>query len=170
MSQLFLVCLASSRTKHFLPRLSIPGLAERKPSVLVGDRFLIRKCGAQDDKWHEGVVHRVYVTHVSLHLSSKFSLHRHPSKKVDVRFQLNCMPLRREHHAVAAPTVPSPRRILFPGEIDTVGLGRASSANVEDVKTNLVDQSLADDEEQLETIAAIVNMPPGSVPFIVYGP
>ncbi|KZT04896.1 uncharacterized protein LAESUDRAFT_813790 [Laetiporus sulphureus 93-53] len=42
----------------FLPKIVHSGLAERKPSVLVHDRFLIRRTGAQDDKWYAEVVHR----------------------------------------------------------------------------------------------------------------
>ncbi|KIJ63043.1 hypothetical protein HYDPIDRAFT_41313, partial [Hydnomerulius pinastri MD-312] len=41
-------------------RLEVPGLAEKRPSVLVGDRILVHKHGAPEGQWFEGYVHFVF--------------------------------------------------------------------------------------------------------------
>ncbi|KAJ7249435.1 RNA helicase [Mycena rebaudengoi] len=73
----------------------------------------------------------------------------HHGTKFDVRFTLNRLPHRRMHQALINSF--KPRQILFPG-------------------ITPVNRQIAEDPEQLETVAAILHQPPGSVPFIVFGP
>lgn len=149
-----------------VPRLGIPGLSEGKPSVLIGDRILLQKHGDVTDSWYEGVVHKVSLNEVTLHLGSNFSMHKHASRRVDVRFKLNRMPLRRGHQAVTIHNKLA--RILFPGPEHILNSQPVNSAQM--AEGDLVDRTLADNVEQMKTVATIIAMPPGSVPFIVYGP
>jgi hypothetical protein len=39
--------------------LAVPGLAEKRPSVIVGDRILVKHHGSSKPHWWEGFVHKV---------------------------------------------------------------------------------------------------------------
>lgn len=111
-------------------------------------------------------MHQLAFEWVTIQLDGKFSLYKHPSKKVDVRFKLNRIPFRREHQAVTLQNKQS--RFLFPGPENVRALRRMNHAQM--LALELEDETLGANPEQMEAIAAIVNMPPGSVPFVVYGP
>ncbi|TFK41414.1 P-loop containing nucleoside triphosphate hydrolase protein [Crucibulum laeve] len=148
--------------------LKVEGLAENRPSVLVGDFILVSHVGSEDAnekrKWYEGRVHQVHQNHVTLRFSDSFSTYR--GTKFDVKFVLNRLPLRRMHHALNNSFKPA--RVLFPGPEHVAGLRRVTAAQ----RSSFVPiyRPLREDEEQMETIAAIVNQDPGSVPFVVFGP
>jgi helicase MOV-10 len=61
-----------------------------------------------------------------------------------------------------------PKRLLFPGPEHLHGARVPTSAERENLM--LCNRQLEGDDEQLRAIAAILHMPPGSVPFIVFGP
>lgn len=62
----------------------------------------------------------------------------------------------------------NPTRILFP-RLDNI-LRRREVTPTEMNDIVLFNRLVGTDEEQLKTVAAIVNQPPGSVPFVVFGP
>lgn len=144
------------------------GLAENRPSVLVGDYILIGREGDVDQfgkrKWYEGRVHQVRMNEVSLRFSDDFSTYR--GTKFDVRFVLNRLPYRRMHHALV--NAFHPARVLFPSAEHIRGSQRVTAAQRD--RITLVNRELSGDEEQLDTVAAIVNRAPGSIPFVVFGP
>src|ERR1700752_199243 len=74
-------------------RLKVAGLAEGRPSVLVGDFILVKHRSGPSTDWYKGCVHEVLVDHVSLRFSSNLSTYK--GKVFDVRFVLNRLPLRR---------------------------------------------------------------------------
>ena len=45
-----------------LMELRVPGLAENRPSVLKGDKLIVRQHGAGGEEEYEGVVHEVTIT------------------------------------------------------------------------------------------------------------
>jgi len=47
----------SKQGAHY--HLPVPGLAEKRPSVIIGDTIAVKKSGGADDKWFEGHVHYV---------------------------------------------------------------------------------------------------------------
>jgi helicase MOV-10 len=149
-------------------RLLVEGLAESRPSVLVGDFILVSHAGSPDTlntrPWFEGRVHKVYAKHVSLHFGDSFSTYR--GTKFDVRFVLNRLPFRRMHQAVTNKFNPS--RLLFPEPEHIRGVQRVTLDKIVDLVPFY--RPLGEDEEQMETVAAIVNQKPGSVPFVVFGP
>jgi helicase MOV-10 len=149
-------------------RLLVEGLAESRPSVLVGDFILVSHAGSPDTlntrPWFEGRVHKVFQKHVSLHFGDSFSTYR--GTKFDVRFVLNRLPFRRMHQAVTNKFNPS--RLLFPEPEHIRGVQRVTLDKIVDLVPFY--RPLGEDEEQMETVAAIVNQKPGSVPFVVFGP
>lgn len=149
-------------------RLEVPGLAENRPSVLVGDFVLVSPPEPVETintrTWFEGRVHRVMANHISLRFDDSFSTYR--GNVFDVRFVLNRLPYRRMHHALTNKY--DPPRILFPSPTHARDNRHVTTAQIEAI--NPRNRSIAEDPEQMQTIATIVNLVPGSVPFIVFGP
>ncbi|KAK0492593.1 RNA helicase [Armillaria luteobubalina] len=158
--------LSDVEIKPVHPRyeLQVKGLSEGRPSVLVGDFILVRPVGQPDKTWFEGRVHHVAMSYLELAFSDKFNTYR--GNKFDVRFVLNRLPHRRAHHALVNKN-DSPR-LLFPGPEH---LRDAQPVSPDELEALIpLNRSLGDNPEQLETVAAIVHQPRGSVPFIVFGP
>ncbi|ESK92561.1 rna helicase [Moniliophthora roreri MCA 2997] len=145
-------------------RLEVKGLSEGRPSVLVGDFILVRQVNATNKTWFEGRVHHVHETHVSLRFDDNFSTYRGTS--FDVRFVLNRLSLRRMHAAVM--NTNNPKRLLLPGPEHLRRNKPVTQQQMDDIRP--INRLIGEDPEQLQTVAAIVNLPPGSVPFVVFGP
>ncbi|KAJ7150896.1 P-loop containing nucleoside triphosphate hydrolase protein [Mycena crocata] len=144
--------------------LQVKGLEEGRPGVIVGDFILVRHSGVDDGPWYEGRVHQVHQNHVSLRFDEKFSTYR--GTKFDVNFTLNRLPHRRMHQALTNSFKES--RILFPSAPHLSRSQNISAAQRHSITP--VNRRIAEDPEQFETVVAIVHQPPGSVPFIVFGP
>ncbi|KAJ3917943.1 RNA helicase [Lentinula edodes] len=154
----------SLRPKHPRYELEVQGLAENRPSVLVGDFILVRQDHATDRTWFQGRVHQVYENYVSLRFDDSFSTYR--GNSFEVRFVLNRLSLRRMHAALINKN--NPVRLLFPGPEHIRNLRRMCSGLID--KISPINRDIGGDPEQLEAVAAIVNMPPGSPPFVIFGP
>ncbi|KAF9260601.1 P-loop containing nucleoside triphosphate hydrolase protein [Marasmius fiardii PR-910] len=147
-------------------RLEVKGLSEGRPSVLVGDFILVRQKNATDKTWFEGRVHQVHESHVSLRFGDNFSTYRGTS--FDVRFVLNRLSFRRMHAAVTNNN--NPERLLFPGPAHLRQKQNKPVSQQQMDEITPINRLIGEDPEQLQTVAAIVNLPPGSVPFVVFGP
>ena len=62
----------------------------------------------------------------------------------------------------------NPARLLFPDTIHLQGASRVALDKIVEIRPFY--RPLREDEEQMETVAAITNQKPGSVPFVVFGP
>jgi helicase MOV-10 len=85
-----------------------------------------------------------------------------PSERVDVRFKLNRYPVRRQHQALNQEF--KLMNVMFPTEAhipDTIPAVQGIS---------LHNQLIAENPRQLQAIVSIMNLPPGSAPFIIFGP
>ena len=146
-------------------RLPVPGLAEKRPSVIVGDRILVQIKGSKSSgRWFEGHVHRVRLNDVDLKFHSSFNSYR--GQKYNVRFKLGRLPLRRMHQALG--TAFTSDRVLFPSEAHT--LSRVPPTRVEMGKIRVVNRLIETNPPQLLAVTSILHMPEGSVPFVVFGP
>jgi hypothetical protein len=86
-----------------------------------------------------------------------------------LRFRLNRMTLRRQHHVLASPSTGNlPCRLLFPSAADVGPMQRLSRADIDNL--DLVNGYIRDDDQQLRTVISILEQPQGSVPFIIFGP
>ncbi|KAF5350994.1 hypothetical protein D9756_008292 [Leucocoprinus leucothites] len=153
---------ASTLSRH-IPYyyLEVPGLAEKRPSVLTGDRILVRRDGGQPGHWYVGHVHFVRQYEVGLRFHQSFdgwSL----SQKYHVRFKLNKIPLWRQYQALDA--VFDHPRILFPTS-SHLPKGPLPKEDIQPFNTLISNNS-----SQLQAIKAILAAAPGSLPFIVFGP
>jgi helicase MOV-10 len=146
------------------------------PEVALGDLFWLDDI--QDDIRYEARVtnvdvftrHHLAVLKVSLRLPSDFNFNLYMEAQFEVRFRLNRIALRRQHHALTAALTP-PRRLLFPSLSDIKPTRRLSRAEIDNLKfRQLVNRDIRDDGQQLQAVISILEQPPGSVPFIIYGP
>jgi helicase MOV-10 len=144
--------------------LPVPGLAEKRPSVIVGDRILVKHHGSPKPHWWEGYVHVVRLDDVGLRFDNKFNAFK--GQKFDVRFCLNRLTIRRMHQALDAGNMKLISRILFPQEQD---IGRKPSSTTI-AMVNPANRDVQNNLPQMLAVTAIRNLRPGSAPFIVFGP
>ena len=168
-----LVVSTESRVELLLLNLSnpitvdVPGLAEKRPSVMQGDSILVHKHREPDldpDTWYEGRVAEVFERRVRVRFSEKFTWTKNDDW--DVRFMFNRTVIRRMLLAVhsAFPL----NRILFPSPVFAPGLVPPNQTEINRIRP--FDMRMASNQPQLTAVAAIVKRPKGSIPFIVFGP
>ncbi|KAG9079103.1 hypothetical protein FS749_008829 [Ceratobasidium sp. UAMH 11750] len=148
-----------------LYELEVPGLAEKRPSVLKGDRINVHPHSEPDGVWFTGIVHDVRLLAVWISFHPSFPYRQ--SATYDIEFVLNPVPFRRMIQAV---NTSDPRTdILFPSladlpadpELQEVHEGQAIRPYNHLLNTN---------EEQLQAVRRVTNLPAGGPPFIIFGP
>ncbi|OCH91263.1 P-loop containing nucleoside triphosphate hydrolase protein [Obba rivulosa] len=144
-----------------LYKMRVPGLAEKRPSVIVGDRIEVQPAQATSGRCFEGWVHVVRLNDICVGFSTSFK----PAggQRFNVRFQLNRIPLRRQHQALNAPGL---KRVLFPEVVDASSQVMPAAAP----SSRLFNALLRGNPEQLRAISAIKQLKPGAAPYIVFGP
>jgi len=162
--------------------LPVPGLAEKRPSVLVGetnmdvvllffswpdippgDRIFAQERGARDGRWFEGHVHFVRKAEVGLRFHGSFGRYSE-STTFHIRFRLNRIPLRREHQALECSF--NEERVLFPTKEHLSLVTRPAK----DTSIKLYNSLLSDNPPQLQAVTSILSQRPGSPTFVVFGP
>eukprot|EP01062_Namystynia_karyoxenos_P074489 TRINITY_DN713_c0_g3_i1.p1 TRINITY_DN713_c0_g3~~TRINITY_DN713_c0_g3_i1.p1 ORF type:complete len:1121 (+),score=344.73 TRINITY_DN713_c0_g3_i1:472-3834(+) len=95
------VVLETHKARPSLLNIQVPGLAEKRPSVLRGDHITVMT-DAAPDRVHQGYVHFVNLDSVSVHFAPSMvpccgtvSLYQH-----HVRFSYTRTPLRKQHQAL----------------------------------------------------------------------
>ncbi|TRM60361.1 P-loop containing nucleoside triphosphate hydrolase protein [Schizophyllum amplum] len=141
--------------------LDVPGLAEKRPSVLIGDSILVQKAGDTTGRWYEGRVHVVRQVEVGLKFHTTFGWSA--AQRYTVRFRLNRIPLRRQHQALD--TVFDQPRMLFP---EIAHISSRPQPTATGIRT--YNALIGTNGPQLQAVASIVKMPKGSLPFVVFGP
>lgn len=107
--------------------LKVPGLAEGRPSVLVGDKVYASIPGESDSPLMEGIVHEVHNEEVLLKFNSEFH-NNYQGEDYNIHFTFNRSPLRRCHQAAElAPSLG--RNVLFPTKLETVSPQYTLSSN-----------------------------------------
>ncbi|KAF8206083.1 P-loop containing nucleoside triphosphate hydrolase protein [Mycena galopus ATCC 62051] len=144
--------------------IQVQGLEEGRPCVMVGDFILVRHTGVEDGAWFEGRVHKVHQNRVSLRFDDRFSTYK--GTKFDVKFTLNRLPHRRMHHALTNNFKES--RIVFPRAEHLLRNTRVTALQRNSI--SCVNRRIVEDAEQFDAVVAIVHQPPGSPPFVVFGP
>ncbi|KIK60713.1 hypothetical protein GYMLUDRAFT_998794 [Collybiopsis luxurians FD-317 M1] len=141
--------------------LTVPGLAEKRPSVLVGDRILVRKPNSPSGHWFEGGVHVVRREEVGLKFHGSFIAS--PNDRFLVRFKLNRYPMRRQHQALDSAF--SQDRVMFPTKLHFPRSMLRTSAPMR-WRNSLI----ADNPPQRQAVVSIAYREPGSMPFVIFGP
>jgi helicase MOV-10 len=131
----------------------------------MGDFIRVKHSDSTEDTWYEGRVHFVYEHSVSLHFGDEFSTYK--GTKFDVRFVLNRLPHRRMHDAIHR-CHGGHGRLLFPTPYHASKLSLPTRDQLRDIVP--FNRLVGGNPEQLSTVASILHLPPGSCPFIVFGP
>jgi hypothetical protein len=112
--------------------------------------------------------HQLAVLKMLVQLPADFNLYQGTRFVLQVRH--NRITLRHQYHALTS-SFASPRRLLFPSVSDIKPRKHLSRAGLYNLKfRHLVNRTIRDDPQQLQAVVSILEKPPGSVPFIVYGP
>lgn len=145
----------------------VPGLAERRPSIIIGDSVLVRPTNSPPGSWFRGYVHGIQQNNVSLGFHHSFDCP--PGQRISVEFELSRTLLRRMHWAMRSAYFP--RQTLFPCPGDVFAYGLAAPSEHELLQTRIIsDKRIRENPPQLQAVTAITRLPPGAIPFIVFGP
>ena len=100
--------------------LTVPGLSEARPSVLVGDRILVSEASFEQPSRQQagavfaGIVWRVEQDWVYLKFHDDFQRHWLSLKKFHIRFSFDRVSIRRTHQAVKTPHASTIQRFFAP--------------------------------------------------------
>lgn len=146
-------------------RLQVPGLAEKRPSVLPGD-FIYAWIPGTSDYEYEGYVHVTEKNSVIVLFNLDF--HRkvwNPQQKFNVRFGMQRFTWRIMHHATENVELD----VVWP-EWD--GAKEPTKFDIPYEKINLFDSAIAKNERQLRAIHSALNkrFQKKKVPFLLFGP
>jgi helicase MOV-10 len=145
--------------------LNVPGLAEKRPSVLIGDIIYVRPHGSSSNKKYEGYVYRVQLDRVLLKVSNRlFNANHH---LYDIEFALNRLSWRLLHQPLAEISkrvdIEGLYQYLHPIRTDPPYLARASMSWSR-LNTGL-------NRKQMEAVDNIVYRGCGKIaPYIIFGP
>ncbi|KAJ1562079.1 hypothetical protein HK096_002189, partial [Nowakowskiella sp. JEL0078] len=148
---------ACQKTKRF--KLKVPGLAEKKPSIVFGDQMYASLFGSVENVEYEAIVIGVLKDELLLLFHDLF-LERvfEEDMLFNVRFHFNRTPIRRMHLAIELASQ-IPRKLKFPTEVPSPPI----ISGLEKFKKFL-------NPEQAIAVSNIVNRTSGGVPYIIYGP
>ncbi|KAI1789429.1 P-loop containing nucleoside triphosphate hydrolase protein [Ganoderma leucocontextum] len=143
--------------------LQVPGLAEKRPSVMIGDVIKVQAADGADERTYEGFVHDVYMGTIRVSFHGSF---KGDGRRYNVSFQLNRIPLRRQHQALNS-SPPNPQRLLFPIP-GHQGLERALEPNEQLI--TLFNPLIGTNPAQLLAVKSILRLRLKSAPFVLFGP
>ncbi|XP_011632303.1 RNA helicase Mov10l1 [Pogonomyrmex barbatus] len=98
--------------------LEVPGLAEKRPSLLVGDRALIsfQWTNSQEKLKYEGFIHKIKSTEIFLKFNEKFH-HEYNGEDCQVTFKCSQSTIQRCHNAINLATNRLGSDFLFPTRV-----------------------------------------------------
>ncbi|KAI8771706.1 helicase Mov10l1, partial [Biomphalaria glabrata] len=97
--------------------LTVPGLAEGRPSLLVGDKIILTPPSDPDGPRYEGFIHEMTSTDVLLKFYPEFHS-RYNGEDFNVEFTFRRIPIRRSHQAVSLAVQHLTSNVLFPNQVD----------------------------------------------------
>nr|XP_043619142.1 probable RNA helicase SDE3 [Erigeron canadensis] len=148
------------RNNRFLT-LEVPGLAERRPSLVVGDDIIVKPVSQSE---HNGLLYMGYISRVEseeVHLSfhDDFRSYYPEGSLFDVQFRYNRLNMKRTYQAIEAS-----------GKLDTEFLFPEFSSKQRHIETcPLVPISCDLNEEQLNSVEMILGCK-GGPPYVIHGP
>ncbi|KAJ1138600.1 hypothetical protein NDU88_004981 [Pleurodeles waltl] len=147
--------------------LSVPGVAENRPSVLRGDHLFVTHAdhrGGQNIIRYKGYVHAVELEQVKLGFSQNLLCRFVDYLKFDVTFTFNRLPLRVQHRAVELAKQSHLKDVLFP----SVSYGKGVLPP--GTKLRLYDRILENNQEQSNAVHQIVTGSSRPAPYLIFGP
>lgn len=144
--------------RYFLA-LEVPGLAERRPSLVHGDAVFVRLVDDISGKAYEGCIHRVEADEVFLQFADVFHRMHSDGNQYDVRFAYNRVNFRRLYQAIESAEALH-KKFLFPTEYDRKR--RITAKNLKPISCLL-------NEEQVNAVRLILGCK-GGAPYVIHGP
>ncbi|KAJ4786836.1 P-loop containing nucleoside triphosphate hydrolases superfamily protein [Rhynchospora pubera] len=150
---------------HYLS-LEVPGLAERRPSLVAGD-YIFAKCVSADSsitsKSYQGFIHRVAADEIFLKFDKSVHLRHRNGDRYSVSFTYNRTNMRRLYKAVNS--VDKLRdnlrqQLLFPSQ---------AYSQREIRKPSFTPFNLTLNQEQRDSVAMILGCK-GAPPYVIHGP
>uniref|UniRef100_A0A667Y176 RNA helicase n=1 Tax=Myripristis murdjan TaxID=586833 RepID=A0A667Y176_9TELE len=135
--------------------LELPGVSENRPSVLRGDKLLVKPKGEEGVKYL-GYVHAVQLDLVKLGFSSKLLDRFVEGMQFSVEFTVNRLVMRIQHRAAELASTLRLGEVLFPD--------RAT------LSYHLFDRKLERNPEQYKAVQHIVAGSSKPAPYLVFGP
>uniref|UniRef100_H2XQI0 RNA helicase n=1 Tax=Ciona intestinalis TaxID=7719 RepID=H2XQI0_CIOIN len=150
-------------------RLKVPGLLERRPSVVVGDSILVKMLGPNGNGQpvsYQGYVHQVEQEEIVLGFHKKFEQKFVTGMPFAVEFQYNRYPMKLQHRAVEQLLNAEQLNFLFPPLL-SIGVSSSRPSPIQNKK--LYNQKLESNKQQVQAINSIV-FDQSQVPYIIFGP
>ncbi|KAG8704637.1 hypothetical protein FRC11_009731 [Ceratobasidium sp. 423] len=138
--------------------LKVPGLEEKRPSVIVTDLVAIRKPRIERPVYG-GYVTDVRQSEVVLQLHEDFP--GVDGEEWEARFTVNRVVLRRMHDSVGR-AEPGYARVLFPESTHQLPRNQLPRLSI--------DRQISTNPRQKLAVERIISMAPGDIPFIIFGP
>ncbi|XP_063071769.1 putative helicase mov-10-B.1 [Engraulis encrasicolus] len=157
--------MTRDRSNKKLLILTVPGVAENRPSVLRGDYLKASKTGdpSQPLTVYIGYVHRVELDRVKLGFSRKLLQDFLPNMKFDVEFTVSRYPLKLQHRAVELANQHQLGPVLFPTET-------SSATSPTPPRIRISNRDLESNPEQNAAIQRILAGGSRPAPYLVFGP
>lgn len=152
-------CISFCKKGQYLT-LEVPGLAERRPSLIHGD-FIYAKLASEDatTRPHQGFIHHVETEEVYLKFEKEFHFRHKPGNLYNVQFTYNRINMRKLYQAVEA-VEHLESELLFPSDSSRKRLIRPA---------RLSPLSAVLNEEQKRSVEMILGCK-GGPPYVIYGP
>uniref|UniRef100_A0A667Y1E6 RNA helicase n=1 Tax=Myripristis murdjan TaxID=586833 RepID=A0A667Y1E6_9TELE len=143
--------------------LELPGVSENRPSVLRGDKLLVKPKGEEGVKYL-GYVHAVQLDLVKLGFSSKLLDRFVEGMQFSVEFTVNRLVMRIQHRAAELASTLRLGEVLFPDR------ATLSYQQPELPRLSLFDRKLERNPEQYKAVQHIVAGSSKPAPYLVFGP
>ncbi|KAI5587494.1 hypothetical protein BDE02_05G036400 [Populus trichocarpa] len=152
-------CVNMRRKGSQFLALEVPGLAERRPSLVNGDHVFVKLENAPDSNAYQGCIYRVEADEVLLKFSNNLLTHHRNGNLYNIRFTYNRVNMRRLYQAVQA-AEGLEHDLLFPSESTKRRL----------IKTpGFVPFNNSLNQEQIRSVEMILGCE-GAPPYVIYGP
>ena len=146
--------------------LKVPGLAEKRPSVLRGDHVLATKAG-DDSRAFKGYAHQIENESVLLKFSAGFHRSYVSGMRVDVQFTVGRMCMRIFHQGVCFAQERLPPELLFPRALP--GGGPRVRPTSHQIPPEAFSRGGLNDE-QAAAVQQIVDFRAAPLPYVIFGP
>ncbi|AQL09697.1 putative RNA helicase SDE3 [Zea mays] len=148
--------LMRRRGMHFLS-LEVPGLAERRPSLVQGD-FIFARYAGNDSQPYQGFIHKVEADEIFLKFDHQFHMNHRERNQYHVSFTYNRVNMRRLYKSIDDAKYLGPG-ILFPHKSPYRVLKRLPFKPLDPYINT----------EQADAVASILACR-GVPPYVIYGP
>ncbi|KAF8343993.1 P-loop containing nucleoside triphosphate hydrolase protein [Cantharellus anzutake] len=140
----------------------VPGLLEKRPSIILGDLIEVRKMNHPSGPWFQGRVEEVERERVHLKFHENFGRQHIEGMQYEVHFKLNRSSLRRMHQAMSIQVHDT--RLIYPAINHVYGhvpeLPSPGWFN-RDIQNNLAQQ---------RAVLMVMYAPRDSIPLLIHGP